>query len=380
MENDDKRRGSAGTSGHTPGRDDGTENSTDPDTGRREPVFSDFDEEEDYEESDRDTDYVSAYEEEEIDDEDYDQLLDADEDDEGQGWQAIPPAISVKAAGKTNNPWDVSERGSSAPDEAGTLPASDAPGPTEENEQWDDTDDDWDEQDDYPDSDDDEDDYVEEPDEPSQGWPLGMIAVALVALLLLAAGGYGVIQQRAAMEEEIRQLQATLATSADPTEVLANREALRNMEQRNLEQLVALDALKLENRRLADVVAGLELQLEEQQSAPAKTEKAPVTPAATVAPKPVAKPKPPAASAAAPSNGDWFVNFSSYSQRSVAESWVKKLKPLAGSAVVAPGSKDGKTFYRVRVVGLASRAEAEKVSRELQSKFGLPKLWVGMDE
>ena len=61
------------------------------------------------------------------------------------------------------------------------------------------------------------------------------------------------------------------------------------------------------------------------------------------------------------------------------ESWAKKLKPSAGNAVVAASSKDGKTFYRVRIVGLADRAAARKVAGQLESSYKLPPLWVGSD-
>ena len=95
------------------------------------------------------------------------------------------------------------------------------------------------------------------------------------------------------------------------------------------------------------------------------------------APKPAAKAKPAPATAAA--EGDWFVNFSSYSQRSVAENWAKKLKPSAGKAIVASSTRDGKTFYRVRIIGLNDRAAARKVAGELESAYNLPPLWVGSD-
>ena len=92
-----------------------------------------------------------------------------------------------------------------------------------------------------------------------------------------------------------------------------------------------------------------------------------------------APPRPgPAATATAP-GGDWFVNFSSYTQRSAAESWVKRLQPSVGKAVVAAGDKDGRTFYRVRIIGLADRAQAEKVAAQLQAAHNLPPLWVGRE-
>ena len=73
------------------------------------------------------------------------------------------------------------------------------------------------------------------------------------------------------------------------------------------------------------------------------------------------------------------MNFSSYGQRSVAESWVNKLQPSSGKVIVASAVKDGRTFYRVRVVGLADRAQAQKVAGELQAAHRVPPLWVGRE-
>jgi cell division septation protein DedD len=136
-----------------------------------------------------------------------------------------------------------------------------------------------------------------------------------------------------------------------------------------------MESLRLENQRLLDTVAGLEAQLEAQQEALAKP--APPPPKPTTAP---AEPKSaPIAGTSAGSEapGSWFVNFGSYSQRGMADSWAARLKPDTGRAVVTTGSRDGKTFYRVRVIELADRATADRVARQLESEYGLSKLWVG---
>ena len=39
--------------------------------------------------------------------------------------------------------------------------------------------------------------------------------------------------------------------------------------------------------------------------------------------------------------------------------------------------KDGKTFYRVRVIDLPNRDSAEKIARQLEIQYGLSKLWIG---
>jgi cell division septation protein DedD len=178
--------------------------------------------------------------------------------------------------------------------------------------------------------------------------------------------------------------------------VAASRDALRELEQRYTRSEATIDALTLENRRLTDTVAGLEKQLAAQQSALARVagSEPPTAKPTAVAPKSAPAPKPaPAAApkaaakpavkttapAATAAGGDWFVNFSSYGQRSVADSWVNKLQPSHGRVVVASAVKDGRTFYRVRVIGLTDRAQAQAVATELQAAHRVPPLWVGRE-
>ena len=198
-------------------------------------------------------------------------------------------------------------------------------------------------------------------------------------MLLLAAGGYGVSQQRSATQEEIRHLQAELATAGNPADLTASRLALQGTQQRNTELLAAVDSLTLENRRLSDTVAGLESQLQVQQAAAAKKAAAPVAPK-PVAAKPAAKPATTKPSAATSGTDSWFVNFSSYGQRAAAESWAAKLQPKAGKVVVTTGNKGSTIFYRVRVIELYSQESAQGIARQLENEYGLSKLWVGKQQ
>lgn len=238
-------------------------------------------------------------------------------------------------------------------------------------------------------------DYEPETAEPAQKWesessgpwPIGLIAVAVVALLLLSAGGYGVMQQRASMQEEIRSLQAAAATSASPKEVTASREAQRVLTDRNKELLNTVDALHMEIRSLRDTTGGLESQLLELKSAKrplaAKPEDRPKAVAA--APKRASAPSGSTTATVAVSKpvspniarGNWFVNFSSYGASTTANSWVARLKPAHGQVVAVPTVKNGDTFYRVRVVNLSNEAQAKEVAQALAKQYKLPKLWVG---
>ncbi len=246
-----------------------------------------------------------------------------------------------------------------------------------------------------PELDDDEEDFEYEPEpapapEPAQKWenkssgngpwPIGLIAVAVVALLLISAGGYGVMQQRASMQEEIRSLQAAAATSASPKEVAASRDAQRVLSARNKELLNTVDALHMEIRSLRDTTQGLESQLFEL-----KPDSATIPKAVAVAPKLArapTRPATPVASASKPAttsiaSGNWFVNFSSYGASATANTWVARLKPAHGEVVAVPTVKNGDTYYRVRVVNLSNEAQARDVAQALAKQYKLPKLWVG---
>jgi cell division septation protein DedD len=212
--------------------------------------------------------------------------------------------------------------------------------------------------------------------------PMSLIAIAVIALLLLGAGGYGVMQQRAAMQEEIRVLQARIATSSGPDETAASREERRNLEQHNAELTATVAELQMEMRAIKDTAAGLESQLAERQVS-AETESV-QAPAPT--PEKISKPapKPPAQAKVTPpvssdngTGGNWFVNFSSYSNKNTANTWAARLKPSSGKVIVAAGEKNGATFYRVRVVGLKSKEQAQATARVLEQEYDLSQLWVG---
>jgi cell division septation protein DedD len=356
---------------------------------REKHPFAGYDEDHDYEEPDRDTDYATVYADFDEDDEEvgYREELEEDVEPETDEPEQEPsPWSSSDDPDEESSVWTSSdepeedsslwardEEPTEVEPEADLVPAS-AP---EREYEWQDE------------------DYPEEEDFVAQKFPLGMIVVGVVALILLIAGGYGVIQQRSALEEEILQLRADLATTASPEEVASSRAALREAERRNNELVVALQAVTLDRERLTDTVRGLEKQLQAQQEALARqpvestptaapAEPAPVRAEPKPKPAPTNKPAPePERAAAKPkaapaaSTGDWFVNFGSYAQRDTADSWASRLSPDAGKVVVSTGTKGDRTFYRVRVVGLTDREQAEAVARSLEREFKLSKLWVG---
>ncbi len=242
--------------------------------------------------------------------------------------------------------------------------------------------------------------------------PLGLLATAVVALLLLAAGGYGVMQQRAEMQEEIRLLQSRLATAgaidaagdtSSDTRVADLEQALAGLEQSNRglqmdnaaleEKLAALQA----TRRLSEApsesadqstgAAGRTVM--EKGAEPAPEQIAASKPAAVEASDslPVAAPVEAKVNATAPESqpvvpaqaptGPWFVNFAAYSREGDARARADSLKVSAGIVRLLPVEVDGRTLYRVRITGLSDRSRADALARELESNYGVSRLWVG---
>jgi cell division septation protein DedD len=236
-------------------------------------------------------------------------------------------------------------------------------------------------------------------DEQIRSWPVGLIAVAAVALMLLVAGGYGIIQERSATEEELQQLRGTLTTMASVNNTDASRQALQTLQtlQQSYDGLTSsAEALMQENRRLKNTVTELEIQLERRQAlrpnssgsidtpvlagaTPPESDSA--DPIAPTLPVPVLATYEPATvkPVADAASGAWFVNVSSYSARAAAEKWAANIRPDAGKVIVAASTTGGKTYYRVRVIGLADKSAATQVARKLETELSLNTLWVGRE-
>lgn len=210
------------------------------------------------------------------------------------------------------------------------------------------------------------------------GLPWGMIAVVAVALLLLAAGGFGVVQQRSSLKAEIRDLQAQLATAVAPEEAAAEREQQRRIEVENESLAAEIVALEAENEALADQLSSLEAQLEQQLAAQerAARDSQAAAEASARQEQSTARESTAPAGRAADASG-WFVNFGSYAQEAIARRWADRLEVSEGRVVVQEARASGQTLYRVRVVGLPTRDAAERIASKLEREHQLPRLWVG---
>ena len=116
-DNDSRRNGDNDKSRSAPQSDDTLDSAP---GARREPVFTDFDDDEDYEEADRDTDYNSAYEDDVDEDEYLDPAEDEAVDDNSADWQVLGAAGAAAGAGQSGkNPWGVADSAGVAADEIG---------------------------------------------------------------------------------------------------------------------------------------------------------------------------------------------------------------------------------------------------------------------
>jgi cell division protein FtsN len=87
---------------------------------------------------------------------------------------------------------------------------------------------------------------------------------------------------------------------------------------------------------------------------------------------------PPASSpGVAPARGAWGVQVGAFTQQGQAASLMQELQKTEKNVLITTGVVNGKTYYRVRVVGGRSRAEAEQLEKELRRK-GYPTLVVQM--
>jgi hypothetical protein len=218
-------------------------------------------------------------------------------------------------------------------------------------------------------------------DTPERALPVGMIVVVIIALVLLGIGGYGVVQQRAEMESEIRDLQARLATAVSPEEAEAERELQRQVQLENESLGTELEALTAENSALAEQLAELTAALEEKEAAAiaaAEQKAAQLRQAQAEQSAAKAKPRATASNPAATAvTGRWFVNFGSYAERPLADRWAARLSVDDGKVVVQTASAAGKTLYRVRVIDLGDQDAAERVATALERQYQLPRVWVG---
>ncbi len=92
-------------------------------------------------------------------------------------------------------------------------------------------------------------------------------------------------------------------------------------------------------------------------------------------------PKKPTPSVSSPvvtvAGGSWGVQVGAFTQQEQAVTLMRELQKTEKNVLVTTGVVNGKTYYRVRVVGGKNREDAERLERELRRK-GYPTLVVQM--
>lgn len=91
-----------------------------------------------------------------------------------------------------------------------------------------------------------------------------------------------------------------------------------------------------------------------------------------VSSKPVSKPK----TTISGVDKVWVVNVGSFQKKDPARETLKKLKKEGYQTYITSFKKSGVLWYRVRVGFYGSRAEAESVSGDIASKFGITGAWI----
>ena len=87
------------------------------------------------------------------------------------------------------------------------------------------------------------------------------------------------------------------------------------------------------------------------------------------------EPEPAVATTATP----WFINLGSFQLESVARRWADRLENSPSPILIIPATNAGRSFYRVRIGGFASRAEAQTWAGKLKEQWQLDATWVGRE-
>ena len=205
-----------------------------------------------------------------------------------------------------------------------------------------------------------------------RGWVWPTIT-AVLALSLIGTGGYGWFYSME-QSKEIRSLELQLRkakkeaaeavsepASSDQNRVAALEEELASAQRRYENDIAVLeDENETLEAKLSSVERALVAAREDNQQIAA-------------APSTTANPAP------APA-GSWFVNIQTFSKRSDADRLADTLSGGSEAVTVQSAVINGKTLYRVRAAGNASKEDATAAGTALVSEFGISKPWIGREQ
>ncbi|MEL0006667.1 MAG: SPOR domain-containing protein, partial [Luminiphilus sp.] len=204
-------------------------------------------------------------------------------------------------------------------------------------------------------------------------WPM---LVGFVAVVLVAVGGWGLFEEKAALQARVNELERS-QTLAQANTVDASM--LSALETDNASLQLQLDSLYRDYELAMAEIAALQ---ETTETAAVVTEASPEvalpeTAEPNAAPGIADSDTQPGSSRA---TGSWFVNVGAFSVLQSAENLSARLNSAGFGAVVQETSTDaGKILYRVRVTGLSEKDDAQRVARELEASYGMGPVWIGQE-
>ena len=215
---------------------------------------------------------------------------------------------------------------------------------------------------------------VDTPDDRAtrSAWPM---LVGFVAVMLIAVGGWGLFEERAALQTRINELERSQSQAQSTNSV--DTSVLSALETDNAALKLQLDGLYRDYElAMAEITSLQEARGMTPTDAPEEDERV-----SAVATKPeVSTPTSDTELAldTDETTGSWFVNIGAYSVPQSAENIAAQLADGGVDAVVQEiSTDDGKVLFRVRVTGLSTREDARQVGNDLESRYGINPVWVG---
>ena len=215
---------------------------------------------------------------------------------------------------------------------------------------------------------------VDTPDDRAtrSAWPM---LVGFVAVMLIAVGGWGLFEERAALQTRINELERSQSQAQSTNSV--DTSVLSALETDNAALKLQLDGLYRDYElAMAEITSLQEARGMTPTDAPEEDERV-----SAVATKPeVSTPTSDTELAldTDETTGSWFVNIGAYSVPQSAENIAAQLAGGGVDAVIQKiSTDDGKVLFRVRVTGLSTREDARQVGNDLESRYGINPVWVG---
>ena len=215
---------------------------------------------------------------------------------------------------------------------------------------------------------------VDTPDDRAtrSAWPM---LVGFVAVMLIAVGGWGLFEERAALQTRINELERSQSQAQSTNSV--DTSVLSALETDNAALKLQLDGLYRDYElAMAEITSLQEAREMTPTDAPEEDERV-----SAVATKPeVSTPTSDTELAldTDETTGSWFVNIGAYSVPQSAENIAAQLAGGGVDAVIQKiSTDDGKVLFRVRVTGLSTREDARQVGNDLESRYGINPVWVG---